>query len=333
MTWGSLWSGGAIPKDLYLEIAKGNVPGHSIVHKFGKNPDVDNAITFETVWNGGNAYTGFNATAAETLEVFSDDAADIGTVLSSGTATGGSSTTIEDSGATFVSDGVALGDVCINDTGLYHGIVESVTETEVIVYTFNEGSTPQPGDSYRIVTQASTGAPVCRLSFMLDSDYVETAEYIVLNGATAVDTVGTYIRQSRASTAGGDNQGQITSRQKTTTANIMMVMPAGYNSTMIVAYTIPRGHRGYILGWSSSLAGKVNANVDSRFRQRERLCAFQVKEELSSISSGSSYIPRSYKAPKNSLSEMSDIEVQSSSDTNNTSVVAEFELLLIQDGF
>lgn len=318
-------------QDFYLEVVKGNVPGHSIVHKYGMNPNVPNAATFENIWNGGGVYTGFDATAAETLEVFSSDATDAGTVLSSGTATGGTSTTIVDTGATFVSDGVAAGDVAINDALLSHGIVSSVTETTVTVHQMREDAVTVSGNAYRIVTQASTGAPVIRLSLLLDGNFDETAEYIVLNGVTGVNTTGTYIRHSRGRTTGGDNAGQITSRQSTTTANIMMVMPIGFNSSMIAAYTIPRGKTGFILDWFAGLAGKVNANIDIRFRRRNRGCTFQVHENLAAIGGGTSFVDRMYRGPKNSLASMSDIHIDASSDTNNTVVVGGFELLLLDD--
>jgi hypothetical protein len=324
--------------DWYVEVAKGNIPGHSIVHKYGKNPDIPNAATFESVWNGGGDYTGHNATAAETLEVFSSSVNDVGTLLSSGTATGGSSTTIVDTGATFVSDGVTVGDVAINDTKLAHGIVSAVTETTITVYQIRESVltvavSTGAGDSYRIVTQGSTGAPVCRLAFMLDANYDETSEYIILNGTTPVDTVGTYYRQSRAKITGGTNAGEITSRQKTTTANVMMVMPIGYNTTMIAAYTIPNGKRGYIINWFAGLAGKVSANVEVRFKRADRGDSFQVMEELSAVGGGSSFVERSYRVPKNSLAPGSDLQIDASSDTNSTVVVAGFDLLLIDDGF
>lgn len=58
-----------------VEVAKGNVPGHSLLHKFGRNPDIDTG-GFEDIWGGGASYTGFDAVAAETVEVFSSDAND-----------------------------------------------------------------------------------------------------------------------------------------------------------------------------------------------------------------------------------------------------------------
>ena len=61
----------------------------------------------QDIWANGGEYTGVNATANENIQVFSADANDTGSLVSSGTATGGSTTTLVDSGADFVSDGVS----------------------------------------------------------------------------------------------------------------------------------------------------------------------------------------------------------------------------------
>ena len=64
-------------KDFFLEVAKGNIAGHSVVNKFGSVPDVDSATTFVAVWEGAQGdYLGFNATAAEIATVASSDAND-----------------------------------------------------------------------------------------------------------------------------------------------------------------------------------------------------------------------------------------------------------------
>ena len=132
-------------RDFLLEVAKGNVPKHSLVHKFGRNSDID--AGFEAIWNGGADYTGHDCIVAETLETFSGAAADAGTVLSSGTATGGSATTLVDSAATFATDTVAAGDVVINDTQLDHGIVTSLTgETTVNFLRCLLYTSPSPRD-------------------------------------------------------------------------------------------------------------------------------------------------------------------------------------------
>jgi len=61
-------------REFYLEISKGNIKGHSIIHKFGKNDSV--STNFEALWNGENFYTGFNAIVAETVTVTSESVLD-----------------------------------------------------------------------------------------------------------------------------------------------------------------------------------------------------------------------------------------------------------------
>jgi hypothetical protein len=55
-----------------LSIARNHVGGHSLMLKFGRNPDIDQ--TEETVWEGGGTYT-FDATA-QSLEIVSSNAND-----------------------------------------------------------------------------------------------------------------------------------------------------------------------------------------------------------------------------------------------------------------
>lgn len=61
--------------EFFLDVAKGNVVGHSDIHKFGKNEDVSTTI-FDTIWNGGGSYTGFDAVGAETVTIVSGSAND-----------------------------------------------------------------------------------------------------------------------------------------------------------------------------------------------------------------------------------------------------------------
>lgn len=62
-------------------LTTGQIPGASVVLRFGRNPDVDTGTLPEDVWNGGGVYTGFpllpdGGLPAETLEIFSSSAAD-----------------------------------------------------------------------------------------------------------------------------------------------------------------------------------------------------------------------------------------------------------------
>lgn len=59
-------------EDFLLEVAKGNVPGHSIIHKFGHQESI--GTNFETIWEGGGIYT--YLASASVLKISSDDVND-----------------------------------------------------------------------------------------------------------------------------------------------------------------------------------------------------------------------------------------------------------------
>lgn len=61
-------------RDFLIEVKKGNVSGHSLVQKFGQNPDVDSGTTPEAIWTVGGTYNWL--TTAQTLDVVSTSTAD-----------------------------------------------------------------------------------------------------------------------------------------------------------------------------------------------------------------------------------------------------------------
>jgi hypothetical protein len=63
-----------------LAIAKGEVNGYSVVHKFGANFDIDNGSEPETVWTGGGLYPWSSLATAQTLYVLSESSEDTGTL-------------------------------------------------------------------------------------------------------------------------------------------------------------------------------------------------------------------------------------------------------------
>ena len=318
--------------DYYLNVAKGKQAGVSYIHKYGRNPDIDTADGFEAIWNGGGDYTGHNITAPEILETFSSSVTDVGNVLSTGVATGGTLHTLVDTGATFVTDGVTAGDVVINDTLQDHAHLTGVTETTLSFLTMAGESVAALGESYRVVTQGSTGVPIVKLLNLittLDVDSTVATEYIVLNGITPVDTVGTYVRHDRGRSFGGTNAGEITTRQKTTPANVTMVMPIGYNSTMISAYTVPFGKRAYILSWYAAVSRKGTVAAGVRLMTSAVNCDYKVIEELAIHSQGSGYVLREYKIPKDSIPPLTDIKVMADVDANASGIAAGFDLLLV----
>jgi hypothetical protein len=93
-------------------IAEGRWSGRSVVHKFGRNSDVDTGSVPEDVWNGGGVYTGFPTGAPEEIQAFSSDAADTGTLtftyLASSTSTAYQTASVVLQGTTPVNTGVTV---------------------------------------------------------------------------------------------------------------------------------------------------------------------------------------------------------------------------------
>lgn len=60
--------------DFYVELAKGLVPRHVGINKYGSNTDIDTLTDPETIWSSGGLYTFLSS--AGTIAVVSDDAND-----------------------------------------------------------------------------------------------------------------------------------------------------------------------------------------------------------------------------------------------------------------
>lgn len=124
-------------------------------------------------------------------------------------------------------------------------------------------------------TAAGTGARTIRffgLATNASTSYI--TEDITLNGTTPVATTTTWYRINRAYvlTAGttGANQGDITIRHTTTTANVFAVMPALANQTAICAYTVPFGKVGYIKQVSANIVRASGAAGSASLSLRVR---------------------------------------------------------------
>jgi hypothetical protein len=259
------------PSDFGTEIALGLRSGYAVGRILGRNSDIDTASTPEDLWNGGGLYTGFQPTANENISITSSDVNDTGSDVSTGTATGGSLTTIEDTGATFVTDGVAVGDCVVNTTKSIHGIVKTVTsETVLTVHRMNDtdpisDNINTSGDSYRVVTATSTGGALVKIDPILNSEYeLQPTVYITLNGTTTVTTAGVdafrfSFAQVILSGSSPHNEGDLTATQSATTANVMFVMPAETGQTEAAAYTVPKGQRMLIKNVHISMARALGA--------------------------------------------------------------------------
>jgi len=249
-------SGNLHTTDFYLEAAQGNEPGHTLKSKFGRNPTVGTS-GFDTIWNGGGSYTGFDATGAETVTIVS--------------ASG-------------------------NDD------------------------------------LVGTGLRTIRL-YGLDTDFLQQTEDIEMDGTDPVTSSLSYVRLDtvKGLTAGSGkvNEGNITIRQSATTAVIFAVVPAGYNSSMIAAYTIPAGKTGYLLSQSAGIANKQAAAVALRMQVRAPGSVFTVQGEAALNSAGTGFIERTFAFPKQ-IPEKTDMFIEAEASTT-VAVSAFFDILLIDN--
>lgn len=242
--------------NFYLKVAKGEVSGHKLKSKFGRNPTVGTS-GFDTIWNGGGSYTGFDATGAEIVTIVSSSADD-------------------------------------NSTG--------------------------------------TGLRTIRI-FGLDTNYLEQTEDINLSGIIEVNTTLSYIRldtvKGLEAGTGKVNAGDITIRQSVTTAVIFAVVPAGYNSSMIAAYTIPAGKTGYLISQSAGISNKQAAAVAIRMQARSPGSVFTVQGEAALNSIGTGFIERSFILPKQ-IPEKTDIFIEAEASAE-VAVSAFLEILLVDN--
>lgn len=132
--------------------------------------------------------------------------------------------------------------------GLYTGHPTSFTPETVDVFSSDTND-----------TSAGTGARTFRI-FGLKTSSSTAYEYedITLNGTTAVTSTSTWWRVNRGyvltAGTGGTNAGTITVRSTTTTANVFMVLYAGFAQSQVAAWTVPAGTTALIHRLRASIA-------------------------------------------------------------------------------
>lgn len=321
--------------DFFLELGKGNVPGHTLMAKFGENPDID--LGFETIWDAGGVYV--PPTQARLHNVASNLAADAGTVITSGTATGGSVTSLINADATFVTDTVAVGDLILNDANVEIGVVTAVNSETVLAAVRSmrdpssgeDGEPNEFGDAYRIVRDASTGASVVHI-LGLSAFFLEQDEFVVTNGVSNVSTAKSYIRQFRArvfSSVAADAVGIITSTA-VTDGTVSLQIINGNNQTLMAAYTIPADKIGMLVRWWGSMSKKQSASsvVNLRAGQFDKIG--YIVQNRSVKSNGSSSFDHTFTVPI-LFPGGSDMWMEADSDTNDIGIAGGFDIVLVDN--
>jgi len=340
--------------DFLLRVALGQIPGYSHINKYGHNPVVEVATDPEDVWGGGGIYD-FYFTTNQTVEAVSTDVDDVGSLVSSGTATGGSLTTLVDSGATFVSDGVAVGDIVINDTNGEFGTVKVVTsETELTHTTMTTGSTVahksltskpnESGDTYRIASSGDTGAGVINIEGLTASGLTWTVatETIILNGQTDVAISTGFVRLYRGTVlhagASAMNEGNISVEVDATT-NAGIFITAGDGRTQQANFTIPSGKTGLFLkGYVGiSSGGNPATPASAQFTWRARLNngatgIYAVNGQVEVIANGGQFWIYGYGVPV-PIPEKSDIIIVCDEVSATVGVIGAYDMIFVDNNF
>lgn len=205
-----------------------------------------------------------------------------------------------------------------NGGGTYTGFPNSAEKVSVFSNSAND-------------TLAGTGARSITIVGLSPSFQI-ISETLVLNGLTPVVSTQDFIRvhTARIVSAGssGVNAGSITGRQNVTVGNIFFVIPIGNNQTSVAAYTIPAGHTAYMSHLGGAIRGGVNASVIGSiwtrtfgevFRGRRPFVISTNNKLVDAINGGLVF------------TEKSDIDFRITTDTNNTDVTVNFDLLLVKN--
>jgi hypothetical protein len=312
-----------------VEVGKGNIPGDSIVNKFGENPDVDDA-TFEDLWDGGSIWAA--PTAARIHDIASTLAADAGTLVTSGIVDSGSNSTLVDNNANFVSDGVAVGDVVVNDTKHTHGIITAVSATQITVHHMHDyGNANENSDTYRVVTAASTGAFLVHVQG-LDANGDPLEEHIIPNGTNDVETTGAYriIFRMQVDGAGtGDGNAGVISATAQTDGTVTAQINANNNQTLMAIYQVPNGKECCLVSLRVKESSKLGATCQWKLLAAHADSnVYQVKATGSTDVTGTSSVHEDYSAAPMHFDQLTTIKLQANSDKVNSTISGAFDMII-----
>jgi|TARA_Y100000310_G_scaffold311768_2_gene358363 hypothetical protein len=184
-------------------------------------------------------------------------------------------------------------------------------------------------------TSAGTGARTVEISNILDGTGADASPVqVTLSGSTPVSLgAGTYSRATKVTvlTAGstGANEGVITLRHTTTTANVFATLPVGYNQTQIACYTVPLNKELHInrANVLMSLSGGGNGSANITIRSRPYGGVYNTRRNAE-ITNGQGYAFENNGYMIFEAREDIVVRVESVSD-NNTIVTAELDGYLI----
>ena len=195
-------------QDFLIEVAKGNVAGHSLVHKFGKNEDV--GATFEPL-SIGALYNTVQPAAATALRVKAGNAADtaagdgareitfIGLDETGAEVTEAEATAGESASTATTATFIRLYRAYVSSSGLYAGAgVDSMTADIVIESTapvdWATIEKPDVGRSQTQIGQYSVplGKTAYVMAYTLTTDALKEVDFLFFQRGSILDAAAPY---------------------------------------------------------------------------------------------------------------------------------------------
>ena len=324
-----------------LEIAKGNVAGHSHVSVIGRNPAV--GTVFEDVWDGGIISTlAYDAQSANFTA---------GLVLTGGTSGATAIIVIDDdAGTTGILTirkitGTFQNDETITDSGS-----GSATSNGTITNLLSQ-TLPTAGETWEIICESTdddstgTGARTVLITY-LDSNHVQQTETVSLDGHTAVAMVA--INAFRFISAavltwgsgtnglyGKTNTGSIVIRDSSSN-NIRGVITYddakpgdehGFNNTQNGSYTVPAGKTAFI----TLIVTNVTKNHDVTLRSLARLDGVDGFSTLGEMGNYQNSFIESLVSSPAKVVEKTDFKFIARSNNTSVSVITQITITLIDN--
>ena len=262
-----------VAQDYLLALAEGDITGHQAFKLIGYTPTMTTSES--DIWSAAGVYT--FPTAAQQMEFLSsDNTADIGTSIFTGTSTGGSTTSLIDTGEDFTAGTpVAVGDCVILDksgTSPEFGYVTAVAANTLTVGGgFSSGGSGDSRDYIILDYSAYAGAQAVMIGY-LTSTFASKREILILNGTTVTTTTNTDIYRVNgmnviAAGANGKPTGAITLRNLADTP-VYAYITAGYTAMRKLTFTVPVSKTLYLTGINFSYGYSTNQTHYARLYLR-----------------------------------------------------------------
>lgn len=335
-----------------LSISTNQLDGYSFFQKFGRNQDIDSGTVPETVWALGGMYV--PPTAARTHQVSSSSVTDAGSGVTSGNITSfnildNGCIEVVDTGATFVTDSVSVGDAIIDNTRTDHSVVVSIdSETQITIQPLHDNKESKQnltvraafvGNDYDIITPTSTGAAIIHI-IGLDGNLDEIEEFVITNGTNDVATSMQYLRINRAhidlAGSANVNVGDI-SIIADTDATTSAYIAAGDGQTLQLFYSVPNNKTAFMTNISMGthrIGPVANTMASASLRTTTFIPEGNidiVEDTLATVLRGTTTSQKFYE-PYKIFKQRTDIwlQVDYVSD-NNINVSGSFDIILIDN--